>query len=291
MEKASPKKQTIPSKHAGIEMATRRISIFDASWTHNITERPIGYAQPKTKESSKPKVSTRVQKFFTWFQLCWLHKKKLTILVAMLGATVLMGSDSPSDVSTHMQVLHIESMSVGFARPLQLAIRPRESTKFHDLSFVGSPTQLDWMHPIIGQKIMPDKRTRIFGAKRDGKRPPECGQGHCGVDLVGPVGTPIRSVLDGVVLRANHNAKANGGRYIKIAHGDNIISYYMHLDEISENIKYGSEVKIGDVIGTLGDTDIENSPPHLHFSVATLDAQGRRTYVDPLPMLKTARSL
>ena len=83
---------------------------------------------------------------------------------------------------------------------------PRES---HPVPVVGDmpldeqyPSLLDWIHPVVDtEDLLPPQATGRFGAGRNGIDREECGRGHCGVDLGGPIGRPIVSVGDGVVVR------------------------------------------------------------------------------------------
>lgn len=97
---------------------------------------------------------------------------------------------------------------------------------------------------------------------------------HNGVDFAAPVGTPVRTVGDGVVLFSGWNK--SGGNMIKIAHDSRYTTEYMHLSKISPNVKKGSRVSRGSVIGALGNTGL-SSGPHLHFG---LFDKGK--YVDPM---------
>jgi murein DD-endopeptidase MepM/ murein hydrolase activator NlpD len=97
---------------------------------------------------------------------------------------------------------------------------------------------------------------------------------HNGVDFAAPIGTPVRTVGDGVVLFAGWNK--SGGNMIKIAHDSRYTTEYMHLSKISSNVRKGSRVTRGSVIGALGNTGL-SSGPHLHFG---LFDKGK--YVDPM---------
>jgi len=97
---------------------------------------------------------------------------------------------------------------------------------------------------------------------------------HNGVDFSAPVGTPVRTVGDGVVLFAGWNK--SGGNMIKIAHDSRYTTEYMHLSKISASVKKGSRVSRGSVIGALGNTGL-SSGPHLHFGLFD-----RGNYVDPM---------
>ncbi len=97
---------------------------------------------------------------------------------------------------------------------------------------------------------------------------------HNGIDFAAPVGTPVRTVGDGVVVFAGWNK--SGGNMIKIAHDSRYSTEYMHLSKIAPNITRGSRVSRGSVIGALGSTGL-SSGPHLHFGLFDKGA-----YVDPM---------
>jgi murein DD-endopeptidase MepM/ murein hydrolase activator NlpD len=82
---------------------------------------------------------------------------------------------------------------------------------------------------------------------------------------------------------------ANAGRFIRIGHKEgSVVSRYIHLDTIREDLREGARVHGGEVIGRLGRTGVEHSGAHLHFSVS-LRAGGRggdERYIDPEPMLR-----
>ncbi|MBP9837084.1 MAG: peptidoglycan DD-metalloendopeptidase family protein [Proteobacteria bacterium] len=97
---------------------------------------------------------------------------------------------------------------------------------------------------------------------------------HNGVDFAAPVGTPVRSVADGVVLFAGRNNSS--GNWIKIKHSDRFTTAYLHLSSISSKVKTGVKVRIGDVIGAVGMTGLATGP-HLHYAF-----YDNEKYVDPL---------
>lgn len=97
---------------------------------------------------------------------------------------------------------------------------------------------------------------------------------HRGVDFAAPVGTPVRAVSDGVVVRAGYNGGA--GNMVTIRHCDRYTTQYMHLSKISAGLRAGTRVSRGQVIGAVGSTGLATGP-HLHFELFD-----RGTYVDPL---------
>lgn len=98
---------------------------------------------------------------------------------------------------------------------------------------------------------------------------------HDGIDYVAKLGTPVRAVADGKVVklvkgRPPHKTGADTGNtwgnYVKILHdsvnGKTQHTVYSHLQDVY--VDQNQEVKKGDVIGTLGKSG-KASGPHLHF--------------------------
>jgi murein DD-endopeptidase MepM/ murein hydrolase activator NlpD len=145
-----------------------------------------------------------------------------------------------------------------------------------------------FVHPLPGPtRHMPLSHDREFGAARPGDRDPECGAGHCGVDLGRDIGTPVLAVRGGTVGRVVRDPDNRGGLWVQIKHPDGLTSYYMHLDRVRSDLELGVAVSAGEPIGTLGRSGIHNSAPHLHFAMSTMDDAGE-THFDPLPLLRDA---
>ncbi len=85
---------------------------------------------------------------------------------------------------------------------------------------------------------------------------------HLAIDIANITGTPILASNHGKVVLARKLIVT--GNTIVIDHGMNIFTSYFHLNEI--NIKQGSFVKKGDVIGKMGSTGYSTGP-HLHFAI------------------------
>jgi hypothetical protein len=146
-----------------------------------------------------------------------------------------------------------------------------------------------WVHPLDGpSRRMPISDSRVFGAERQGDRPGECNNGHCGVDLSGPWGERVHAVHDGVVDRVQRGPnEEHGGLYVRIAHRDGtIISQYFHLAAIPRALEPGVHVKVGDVVGLLGDSGVKHSQAHLHFTLSVRpSAQAVEKFMDPEPLI------
>ena len=89
---------------------------------------------------------------------------------------------------------------------------------------------------------------------------------HPGIDFNISSGTPIIAVSDGIVIsRAEPDSRERygGGFQVRISHGNNIDSNYMHLSKVIAEI--GQSIKRGDLIGLSG---VDNGGyAHLHFGV------------------------
>ena len=102
--------------------------------------------------------------------------------------------------------------------------------------------------------------TSGFGYRRD----PKTGgrRMHAGVDFAGPVGTPLYTTADGVVV---HAGWASGyGRLVKIQHEFGIETRYAHMNRL--NVSVGQRVSRGQRIGDMGASG-RATGPHLHYEV------------------------
>ncbi len=99
---------------------------------------------------------------------------------------------------------------------------------------------------------------------------------HKGVDLAGPIGTPVRATADGVVERAEWFSSY--GLFVSLEHGGNIETRYGHMSRL--NVAAGQMVHKGDIIGFIGSTG-RSTGPHLHYEVRIAG-----TAVNPIPYLQ-----
>lgn len=83
---------------------------------------------------------------------------------------------------------------------------------------------------------------------------------HLGVDYAASVGTPVRSVGDGVVEFAG--VQGGFGNVVMIKHRNNQTTVYAHLSRI--HVKKGQTISQGQHIGAVGATGWATGP-HLHF--------------------------
>ena len=116
--------------------------------------------------------------------------------------------------------------------------------------------------------------TGVYGSQRvlNGKprRP------HYGIDFHAPEGTPVKSMMDGVVTLVKNDMYFTGGTII-FDHGHGISTLYMHMKDI--NVKKGQKVKKGEIVGTLGQSG-RATGPHLDIRLNWFDVK-----LDPASIL------
>ena len=116
--------------------------------------------------------------------------------------------------------------------------------------------------------------TGVYGSQRvlNGKprRP------HYGIDFHAPEGTPVKSMMDGVVTLVENDMYFTGGTII-FDHGHGISTLYMHMKDI--NVKKGQKVKKGEIVGTLGQSG-RATGPHLDIRLNWFDVK-----LDPATIL------
>lgn len=97
---------------------------------------------------------------------------------------------------------------------------------------------------------------------------------HVGVDLGGPVGTPVHAFADGAVVHAGYNPDAGDyGHVLVTAHAiadRTLYALWGHLSAASTaRARSGASFRAGDVLGWMGDVhDNGGWPPHLHLQLA-----------------------
>jgi murein DD-endopeptidase MepM/ murein hydrolase activator NlpD len=96
-------------------------------------------------------------------------------------------------------------------------------------------------------------RTNPFTGKREF---------HKGLDVAGPVGTPIVAPARGRIISCGRDGSY--GLSIKVDHGSGLITRYAHLHK--SKVKLGQTVSRGDVIAYLGNSG-RSTGPHLHYEV------------------------
>jgi murein DD-endopeptidase MepM/ murein hydrolase activator NlpD len=115
--------------------------------------------------------------------------------------------------------------------------------------FLKSPLKFD---PVVTSRFSMGRMHPILGEVR----------AHLGVDYRAPSGAPIVAVADGYVVSAG--ASGGAGRMVHLRHANGYETEYLHLSTI--DVRAGTRVRQGDVIGKVGATGLATGP-HLDYRV------------------------
>lgn len=110
---------------------------------------------------------------------------------------------------------------------------------------------------------------------------PRWGRMHKGIDVAGPVGTPIVASATGVVSFSGYN-DGGFGYLVEIDHADGSMTRYAHNNRIL--VSNGQQVAQGQQVAEMGSTGFSTGP-HLHFEIHS--PQGT---VNPMAYLPNDRS-
>ena len=151
------------------------------------------------------------------------------------------------------------------ARPVLVSIGSTLPKPLFGAATVSIPSRM----PVEGVRLTSDYGSRfhpVLGGRRQ----------HKGVDLAGPVGTPVHATADAVVSKAEWFSSY--GLYVALEHGASIQTRYGHMSRL--NVYAGQQIHKGDVIGYIGPTG-RSTGPHLHYEVRIAGQA-----VNPLPYMQ-----
>ena len=103
---------------------------------------------------------------------------------------------------------------------------------------------------------------------------------HDGIDITGEVGAEVKAAADGTVTRVWNDPL--WGVSVEIDHGEGVVSLYSGLTK-EGTVEANAKVKSGDVIGTIGETNLAevSEESHLHFA---MKQDGK--FIDPMEKIK-----
>lgn len=134
---------------------------------------------------------------------------------------------------------------------------PRSSSAFRSIAApppsVNAPAGSGYLWPTSVRRI-----TQYFGWR------------HTGLDVAGPVGTPIYASKAGKVTRSQCGWNGGYGCYIIIDHGGGVQTLYAHNSQ--HYVSVGQQVSQGQTIAAMGSTG-RSTGPHIHYEVRV---NGRR---------------
>jgi YD repeat-containing protein len=89
------------------------------------------------------------------------------------------------------------------------------------------------------------------------------GRMHKGIDIAGPIGTPINAAADGMVIVSGWHS-GGYGNLVEVRHNDGTITRYAHNSRLSVTV--GQTVRQGQQVAEMGSTG-HSTGSHLHFEI------------------------
>lgn len=86
---------------------------------------------------------------------------------------------------------------------------------------------------------------------------------HFGVDIIASKDTPVKVIMDGVVISAEQSITTGNSVYVQ--HQKNVVSVYKHNSFLL--VKTGDIVKTGQAVAIIGNSGEMSTGPHLHFEM------------------------
>jgi murein DD-endopeptidase MepM/ murein hydrolase activator NlpD len=131
---------------------------------------------------------------------------------------------------------------------------------WHEVPYINWRTAVapvEMVRPVLRHDVKGDG---AYHAPRSGDRQ------HRGIDLAAPLGSPVRAIRSGHVVRVERHRGL--GRFVELKHAGGLRSLYGHLSEA--HVTAGERVVQGQPIGTVGKTGNARHPliePHVHLEV------------------------
>jgi murein DD-endopeptidase MepM/ murein hydrolase activator NlpD len=109
------------------------------------------------------------------------------------------------------------------------------------------------------------------------------GRTHRATDIFAPEGMELFAITSGVIHSLS--TSSTGGIMLMLAGNDGHGYGYMHLQRYADGIVVGKPVRAGELVGYVGHTGTQTSPPHLHIQVYPDHQFSHETLVDPYQFL------
>lgn len=179
---------------------------------------------------------TRKGDRFRFFVEKFTHEGELVRYGQIFAAEYIGAADSPIGTKRLYWFEDEETRTEGFYD---------EDGKAAQRAFLRSPLEYTRISSGFGYRRHPILGKRHF---------------HGGIDYAAPIGTPVRSVADGVVSFAGYAGP--NGKMVKLKHAGGYLSYYLHLSRVL--VRPGQRVNQSTLVGRVGSTG-RSTGPHLDF--------------------------
>ncbi len=196
--------------------------------------------------------------------------------------TRAIGTDRPNreDISTFESPTKVETTSLEASANLKgnilvkkdfLSVAPIDISSYLPVLATNTETTATIIQPELPPLSSPEEYlpTVFNGYNWPAKGTLTSGYGwrwgrlHKGIDIAGPIGTPILAAAPGEVIFAGWNS-GGYGKLIKIEHPDSSVTLYAHNNKIM--VTKGQKIRQGQQIAEMGSTGFSTGP-HLHFEI------------------------
>lgn len=148
-------------------------------------------------------------------------------------------------------------------------LRDYEST----LKYILDPTSI----PSRGTRVFAHPLDKILVTQQFGKTSSSgrlyASGTHNGTDFAASIGTPVKAVLDGIVIGTGDTDMQKGcysyGKWVLVKHPNGLSTLYAHFSLVK--VTKGQLVSTGELLGYSGSTGYSTGP-HLHLTVFASDA-------------------
>ncbi len=198
-----------------------------------------------------------------------LSQQKQGVTIAKAGQTTLLAETKNKETAYQALIAQKKAEEASFEDAL---IKLAAGLSPADTTSAPSPSRgiLSW--PLDAVSI-----TQYFGNTSFAQSGAYSGNGHNGIDFRAAIGTPVHSVLSGVVQEINQGVVKNCqyGKWVLVKHNNGLTTLYAHLSSIT--VSKGQLVDTGEVVGYSGDTGYATGP-HLHLTVYISSAVSFKQY-------------
>ncbi len=217
---------------------------------------------------------------------------EVVVLASKSGEVVIVPSEetsSEAEVTPESATAESEVVNVEFSSEEQVAsLEPSRSVagfspdELLAVAPLGSEVYSPVVAPVAGQVVspsmpvlpaqdqfLPEAPARFNGYMWPARGVLTSGYGwrwgrmHRGIDIAGPVGTPIYAAAAGTVVRSGWNS-GGYGNLVDIRHEDGSLTRYAHNSRLL--VREGERVAQGQQIAEMGSTGYSTGP-HLHFEI------------------------
>ncbi len=179
------------------------------------------------------------------------------------------------DVAKSQPGVLLESSSPGEngADSGQESTETMEQSSTEESSPPATNTNGAYIMPLSGEIMTPYSNGELVKSKTLGEW-----RTHDGVDIKAAEGTPVKSCFDGTVKNVSNDSK--WGIMVEIEY-PSCTAYFCGLAD-TVKVKKGQEVKLGDVIGEVGNTSLVENADEFHLHLAM---KKDNQWIDPMTII------